>query len=151
MTGRSSRVKTRFQQAATFPLTSVWRGLRWLNLVAKREYSSLADDMFVTTLSDIIAYLRSQEIFTAETKKTCPKFVSTRRLPMTLVTEWLIKHRMQISEYLQEMKPACKSPIAWWMIILCLHEIATALAKTCLRLQPMSMLLSQKQAELNVL
>ena len=151
MTGRLSGLQTRFEQAATFPLVRVWCGLHQLDLVAQKEYSSLADDTFVTTLTGLIAYLRRQQNLTTEMKTTCPKFVSTRWLSMKRVTEWLVRHRVRVSEYLQEKKPACKPPVGWWITLLCLDAVATVLAKTCSRLQGLSTLLSQQQADFSEL
>ncbi|KAI9911291.1 hypothetical protein PsorP6_009055 [Peronosclerospora sorghi] len=147
MTGRLSGVQTRFEQAETFPLVRVWFGLHQVDLVAQKEYIFLADDTFVKTLTGLIAYLRRKQNLTAEMKTTCPKFVSSRWFSMKRVTEWLIKHRVRVSEYLEGKKPACNPPVGWWIILLCLDSVATVLARTCSLLQGLSTLLSQKQAD----
>lgn len=68
------------------------------------EVQLAAVDMFVTTLTGLIVYLQRQQNLTAELKTTCLKFVSTCWLSMRLVTEWLVKHPVQVLEYLQDKK-----------------------------------------------
>jgi hypothetical protein len=151
MTGHRSGVQTRFEEAAEHPIVRVWCGLHQVDLVAQREYVALSDDTFVSTLTGLIAYLRRQQNLQMEMKTTCPKFVSTRWLSMKRVTSWLKTHRVRVIEYLDAKKPACTPTIDWWIVLLCLDSVATVLSSTVTRLQGLSTLLSQQDAELKKL
>lgn len=77
MMGRSSGVHTPFEKGTAFAVFCIWCVLHQLDLVAQREYSSLADDSYVTTLTGLIAYLARQQNLNALMKTTFPEFVST--------------------------------------------------------------------------
>eukprot|EP00171_Calliarthron_tuberculosum_P002966 IDg2966t1 len=51
----------------------------------------------------------------------------------------------------QQKQPACAPSLNWWILVLCLDSVATVLAATCSRLQGMSTLLSQQEAQLREL
>ena len=143
MMGRVFGVQTLFEAAADHKILRVWCGLHQFNLVAQREYVALSDDMFVSTLTGLIAYLRRQQNLQTEMKTTCPKFVSTQWLSMKRVTAWLKKHRVRVVEYLNAKKPACTPTVDWWIVLLCLNSVATVLSSVAASLQGLSTLLSQ--------
>lgn len=151
MTGRISGVQTRFEQAAKFEVRRIWCGLHQLDLAVQKEYNALHDDSFVNTFTGLIAYLRRQQNLQTEMKTTCPKFVSTRWLSMKRVTMWLANHRVRVVSYLEEKQPSCAPSLSWWILLLCVDSVATVLAATCSRLQGLSTLLSQQEAQLKEL
>ena len=77
MMGRVFNVQTLFEAAADHKILHIWCGLHQFDLVVQREYVALSDDMFVSTLTGLIAYLRRQQNLQMEKKMTCLKFVST--------------------------------------------------------------------------
>ena len=77
MTVRVSDVQTLFEAAADHKILHIWCGLHQFDLVVQREYVALSDNMFVSTLTGLIAYLRRRQNLQTEMKTTCSKFVST--------------------------------------------------------------------------
>lgn len=66
-------------------------------------------------------------------KTTCPKFVSTHWLSMKRILEWLTKHHAHIISYIDDKSHACKPTLDWWIVIVCLHSVATILFVSCLQ------------------
>ena len=54
---------------------------------------------------------------------------------MTRVAVWMKKHRVRVSLYLDEKKPACTPTADWWILLLCLDSVANILAETGMCLQ----------------
>lgn len=148
---RISDVQTRFEQAVKHPIVRVGCGLHQLDLLVQREYESLCDDTFMSTLTSLIAYLLRQNRLQMEMATTCPKLVSTRWLSMKRVTSWLRKHRVRVVEYLVTKKPVCTPTNDWWIVLLCLDSVATALSHTASSLQDLSTFLAQQDAQLKAL
>ena len=61
------------------------------------------------------------------------------------------KHRVRVSSYLDEKKPACTPTADWWFLLLCLDSVVTILAETVMCLQGLTTLLYQQLAQFKVL
>lgn len=112
MTKRVFDVQTPFKQAAEHPVSRIWCGLRQVDLVSQQAYEALYEDMFVSTSTGLNVYLCCQQNIQVEIKSTCPEFVTTRRLSMMCINEWLKANCVRITEYLNT-KTSARTPTTY--------------------------------------
>ena len=151
MTGRIGGVATLFASASTFGVMRVWCGLHQVDLVCQAEYKSLYNEQFVSVLTGLVSWLRRQYNFISDVKSTCPKFVDTRWASMKKLTSWLELHVIQVLQYLDQKKPSCTPPKAWWVQVLALDRVALEISRTVQALQGLTTLISQQASRIQEL
>ena len=118
----------------------VWCGAHQLDLCMQPLYLVIPD-MFYSTFTSMVAYLRRKQKFISDGRSQCPLICDTCWLNMIKVTTWFDKHRLAFVTYFEEKKPACMPDESWWILLLVVHEIAGIVAISCKSLQGHSTLL----------
>ena len=132
-------------------------------------YGHLLQTQFYSVLTALIGYLRRQQNLVADMKTTCPKVALSRWLSMIKVMKWFKKHRIVVQTYLDEKRPACRPSagwlpvvflkaicltfvvcmlLAWWVLMMAVHEFANEASFVFKRIQGMTVLMSQQVSEL---
>ena len=108
MQGRYQGAVTRLDDVCCDGFYRIWCGAHQLDLVIQSIFVQMLNNTFVETTQRITGHLRRQQnlIRTMETK--CPKFVDTRWLSMGRLLKWLVKNRVQVSEYMESRDSPCK-------------------------------------------
>jgi hypothetical protein len=88
-------------------------------------------DMFYSTFTLFVVYLRRQQNFISDERSQCPLICDTRWLNMIKVTTWFDQHRLAVVAYFEEKKPNCMLDDLWWILMLFVHEIAGIVAISC--------------------
>jgi hypothetical protein len=134
MTGRHQGVITRIHRVANPGFMRVWCGAHQLDLYMQSFYLAIPE-MFSSTFTSLVAYLRRQLNFISDERSQCPLICSTRWLNMVKVTNWFDRHRLAVVAYLEETKPNCMPHDLRWILMLFVHEIAGIAAISCKSLQ----------------
>ena len=91
MTGRHQGVIMRIQRIAKTGFVRVWWGAHQLDLCMQLFYLS-TPDMFYSTFTSMVAYLRRHQKFISDERSQCPLICDTRWINMIKVTTWFDKH-----------------------------------------------------------
>jgi hypothetical protein len=134
VTGRHQGVITRIHRVAKPGFMRVWCGAHQLDLCMQSFYLAIPD-MFYSTFTLLVAYLRRQQNFISEERSQCPLTCNTRLLNMVKVTTWFDRHRLAVVAYLEEKKQNCMPEDSRWILMLFVHEIAGIAAISCKSLQ----------------
>ena len=158
MTGIVSGVSTLFKQEVNERIRDsffkIWCGLHQLDLLVQRVYRSIEyraiNGNFVETLTKLISYLRRQQNF-CKAHGVCPKLVTTRWASMERVLRWLVDRKLIIIDHLNQKKPDCSPAMQWWVLVVCVNEIANEIALTVRQLQGAKVVVGEQKEKLKQL
>ena len=140
MTGRRQGMITRIQRIAKPGFMRVWCGAHQLDLCMQLFYLA-TPDIFYSTFTSMVAYLRRQQKFISDERSQCPLICDTYWLNMIKVTTWFDKHRLAVVTYFKEEKPAYMPDELWWIMLFVVHDVAVIAAILCKSLQAHSTLM----------
>lgn len=133
-------------------LICTWSGAHQLDLVIKSVYRSTLDELFYDTLSELIVYLRKQDILIVELKSPCPKVTSSSSWhSVAKALRWIKTHRLRILQHLDEMKPDCSPEMSWWVMAMAIYEFTHTISKTYNRIRGLTTLIAQQIVHLSEL
>lgn len=138
---------TRFEQEALAGLIRIWCGGHQLDLQMQEFFKTLLDDMFYSTLTAFIGYLRRQQNLISDMKSQAKKLQDTRWQSMHRTSKWFKIHRIAVLEYVDQKQPSCAPSKAWWIVLMVVEKISGVASITSKTLQGQTTLVShQRQA-----
>jgi hypothetical protein len=111
---------------------------------------NIMKENFYTVMTQFISHLGRQQILAASMEATCPRVVN-RWLSCDKVTRWFKQKRPELLKYIQEKSPATAPPDLWWIYLLAMEVLTSHSAKTFRKIQGLTTLISQQEAELEQL
>jgi hypothetical protein len=150
MTGVRKGIISRIQAIAVKGLIRVWCGIHQLDLVLKKALDRLSE-LFLTTLTTMIVYLRRQQKLISEMKSKSPYYITVRWSSLYQVVSWYIKHREKVKAFLAEKEVVWASFEQWWLTLLMLHKMLDLFWSTSASLQASNLTLRQQTSNLSSL
>jgi hypothetical protein len=118
MTGCICGVVSRLCRECDSDVFRIWCGAHQLDLVMKRVFHNLLDDVFIGMLTGVTGHLRRQQNLITSMKSTCPTFVETCWISMGKLLKWLKDNRIRLLEHFESKKPQCTPPRHWQIVVL---------------------------------
>ena len=84
-------------------------------------------------------------------KSKCPKVANTRWLSLGNVTQWLLKNRIRLQDYLQQKQPGCMPPKIWWIYLAVAQAASCEINISFVSRQGLVALISQQLSDLDKL
>lgn len=152
MTGRNAGLVTRMAASLSPPneLIRVWCGAHQLDLVMEHILNTVIAERFFVATTTFISYLSRQQNLIADMNTTCPRIVN-RWLSTDKVFGWFKRHRPQLLQHINEKHPTSAPPMIWWVYLLAMECFTSHSAKTFRKIQGLTTMISQQQAELDLL
>ena len=152
MTGQLASVVTRLGNALyqNCQLIRVWCGAYQLNLVIQHVMDSVVKENFFSVMTAFISHLGWQQILSASMDSTCP-WVVNRWLSSNKVTRWFKQKRPELLQYIREKNPATAPSDLRWIYLLAMEAFTLHSAKTFRKIQGLTTLILQQDAELEQL
>lgn len=114
-------------------------------------FKTLLDDLFYSTLTAFIGYLRRQQILIGEMGTQAKKLQDTRWESMYHTSKWFKTNRIPIMEYVEEKEPSCAPSNSWWIVLMAVESISSFAVKAAKTLQGHTTLVSQQRQALEKL
>lgn len=152
MTGRFAGVVTRLGKALAqnCELIRIWCGAHQLDLVIQHVMDTVVKENFFSVMTAFISHLGRQQILAASMEATCPRVVN-RWLSTDKVTRWFKQKRPELLHYIEDKSPETAPPDIWWIYLLAMEAFTSHSAKAFRKIQGLTTLISQQDAELKQL
>ena len=152
MTGWLAGVVTRLGNALcqNCQLIRVWCGAHQLNLVIQHVMDSVVKENFFSAMTTFISHLGQQQILSTSMDSTCPRVVN-RWLSSDKVTRWFKQKHPELLQYIPEKNPVTAPSGLWWIYLLAMEAFTSHSAKTFRKIQGLTTLILQQDAELEQL